>query len=182
MKKTLCTFIVWMLAALCISACAETSSIQAENAFMQMAIEEAQEGIHAGHGGPFGSVIVKDGVVVGQGHNHVLANNDPTCHGEIDAIRNACTAMQTYDLTGCVLYTTGEPCPMCLCACLWANIDLVYYGCTIEDNDLIGFRDEQFDELLGGREKLADYLVCIDREACLALFDEYSQIASRTIY
>ncbi|MBQ2597835.1 MAG: nucleoside deaminase [Oscillospiraceae bacterium] len=140
---------------------------------MQAAITEALDGITHHHGGPFGAVIVKNGSIVGQGHNRVLADNDPTCHGEVSAIRNACAALKTYDLSGCELYTTGEPCPMCLFACMWANIDKVYYGCTIGDNAMIGFRDEKFDELAGGREKLADYLVCIDREACLALFEAY---------
>lgn len=146
----------------------------AEDAYMQIAITEAREGIYNGHGGPFGSVIVKDGVIVGQGHNMVLKNNDSTCHGEVSAIRNAEQALGTYDLTGCVLYTTGEPCPMCLAACMWANIDLVYYGCTIEDNAIIGFRDEAFDQMFGGRAAFADYLVELDREACLKLFDEYN--------
>jgi len=143
------------------------------NPFMQMAIDEAREGITKGHGGPFGSVIVKDGKVIASGHNRVLANNDPSCHGEIDAIRKACAALNTFDLTGCELYTTGEPCHMCLCATLWANISKVYYGCTIEDNAIIGFRDEKFDKLFGGREKLQDYLIETDREACLQLFEEY---------
>ncbi len=149
---------------------------------MQEAIAEARQGIYAGDGGPFGSVIVKDREIIGSGHNHVLANNDPTCHGEIDAIRKTCETLGTYDLSGCTLYTTGEPCPMCLCACMWANIDLVYYGATIADNAEIGFRDERFDNLLGGRENIADYLVCIDREACLELFAEYNSIAGRVIY
>ncbi|MBQ8093272.1 MAG: nucleoside deaminase [Clostridia bacterium] len=140
---------------------------------MQAALDEAYAGITAKHGGPFGSVIVKDGEIVGQGHNRVLINNDPTCHGEIDAIRRTCAALGTYDLSGCELYTTGEPCPMCLFACLWANIDRVYYGCTIEDNSIIGFRDEALDELTGGRDKLSDYLICMDREACLVLFNAY---------
>lgn len=145
----------------------------AENPFMQAAIEEAYDGISHRHGGPFGAVIVKDGEIVGSGHNRVLLDNDPTCHGEISAIRDACANLNTFDLTGCVIYTTGEPCPMCLFACLWANIDMVYYGCTIEDNSLIGFRDEKFDSLAGGRDQLQDYLVCVDREACLELFDDY---------
>ena len=149
------------------------ADFHAENEYMQMAIDEAMEGVTHGHGGPFGCVIVKDGVVVGRGHNRVLADNDATCHGEIAAIRNAGETLGTHDLTGCELYTTGEPCPMCLCACLWANIDKVYYGCTIADNARIGFRDERFDRLLGGREAVADYLVCVDREACLQLFDTY---------
>lgn len=159
-----------------------TADYQAEDPFMQMAIEEAREGIYAGDGGPFGSVIVKDGKVLGRGHNHVLANNDPTCHGEIDAIRNTCEALETYDLSGCVLYTTGEPCPMCLCACMWANIDRVYYGATIANNAEIGFRDERFDDLLGGRENIEDYLICIDREVCLELFSEYNALEGHVIY
>ena len=146
------------------------------NPFMQAAIEEAYVGITQGHGGPFGSVIVRNGEIVGRGHNRVLIDNDPTCHGEVSAIRNACKNLGTYDLTGCTLYTTGEPCPMCLFACLWANIDIVYYGCTIEDNALIGFRDEKFDSLAGGREQLADYLICVDRDACLELFADYLEM------
>ena len=142
---------------------------------MKLAIEEAREGINQGHGGPFGTVIVKDGNIVGKGHNKVLVNNDPTCHGEVEAIRNACQNLQTHDLTGCELYTTGEPCHMCLCACMWANIDKVYYGCTIEDNGMIGFRDDKFDEIFGGREKLGDFLIPEDREECLKLFEDYTK-------
>ena len=148
--------------------------------FMKIAIEEARTGIRAGHGGPFGCVIVKDGEVIGSGHNEVIKNGDPTCHGEMMAIRNACKNIGTHDLSGCELYTTGEPCPMCLCACLWANIDRVYYGCTIADNARIGFRDERFDRLLGGREALDGYLICIDRDACLQLFDAYLRTEPET--
>jgi len=150
-------------------------NINADDQYMSEAIKEALEGIYNNHGGPFGSVIVKDGKIVGRGHNMVLVNNDSTAHGEISAIRNAERNLGTYDLSGCVLYTTGEPCPMCLYAILWANIDKVYYGCTIEDNADIGFRDQKFDELSGGRESLKDFLVCIDREACLKLFHEYKK-------
>lgn len=151
------------------------------NKYMAMAIDEALEGITKQHGGPFGTVIVKDGIVVGKGHNMVLKNNDPTCHGEITAIRNACSHLGTYDLSGCELYTTGEPCQMCLCACLWANIQKVYYGCTIADNGRIGFRDDKFDTLFSGREKLGDFLQEIDREKCLNLFDKYATM-QHTIY
>ncbi|MCQ2541683.1 MAG: nucleoside deaminase [Lachnospiraceae bacterium] len=151
------------------------------NKYMQMAIEEAREGIHNNHGGPFGSVIVKDGEVVGRGHNKVLLNNDPTCHGEIMAIHDACANLGTYDLSGCELYTTGEPCHMCLCACMWANLDKVFYGATIEDNGMIGFRDDKFDKIFGGRDKLEDFLTMIDRDACLELFEEYNSL-NRTIY
>ena len=148
----------------------------AQNEYMAEAIEEALDGISNGHGGPFGCVIVKDGKIIGRGHNRVLADDDPTAHGEITAIRNAGDTLDSYDLSGCVLYTTGEPCPMCLYAILWANIDRVYYGCTIEDNASIGFRDGVFDELAGSREEFSDFLICVDREACLERFKIYNDM------
>lgn len=148
---------------------------------MQEAIDEARAGIRAGDGGPFGSVIVKDGEIVGRGHNRVVAHRDPTCHGEMEAIRDACARLGTFDLTGCEIYTTGEPCHMCLVACMWARISKIWYGCTIADNARIGFRDEGFDRIFGGRDKLGDMLEQIDRDACLALFDEYSSM-DRTAY
>ena len=151
-----------------------------EKKFMQIAIDEALEGITKGHGGPFGSAIVKDGVLIASGHNRVLANNDPTCHGEIDAIRKAGERLHTFDLSGCVLYTTGEPCHMCLCACMWANISKIYYGCTIEDNSIIGFRDEKFDRIFGGREKLEGLMEQFCREDCLDLFKKYSNMHHKT--
>lgn len=146
---------------------------EAKNEYMRQAIQEALYGITCGNGGPFGSVIVKDGKVVGRGHNRVLGHHDPTAHGEVEAIRDACARLGTHDLSGCDIYTTGEPCHMCLCACLWANIHRIYYGCTIKDNALIGFRDEHFNEIFAGRNDLGDFLTQIDREACLSLFDEY---------
>ena len=153
------------------------------NKFMQLAIEEAKEGIKHNHGGPFGAVIVKDNVVVGSGHNHVVKNNDPTCHGEIDAIRNACKNLKTFDLSGCDIYTTGEPCPMCLSAILWANIDKVYYGCTIKDNDSIGFRDDVFYNKLDiSTNKIKDKLIELDRNDCLKLFQDYNNIENKTKY
>lgn len=148
----------------------------AQNEFMRIAIKEAREGISHGHGGPFGTAIVKDGILVASGHNRVLSNIDPTCHGEVDAIRKACQKLGTYDLSGCELFTTGEPCHMCLCACMWANISKIYYGCTIADNEIVGFRDNKFDQIFGGRDKLGDYLQELDREACLRLFEEYNRM------
>lgn len=152
------------------------------NEYMKEAIEEARIGITEKHGGPFGAVIVKDGIIIARNHNHVLKNNDPSCHGEIAAIRDAGRYLKTYDLSECELYVTGEPCPMCLCACMWANIKKVYYGCTLKDNEMIGFRDNVFDDKLGGRKKLKGYLECIDRDECLKLFEEYNSIKDRVIY
>ena len=142
--------------------------------FMEMAVKEAREGIANGDGGPFGAVVVKDGEVVASGHNRVLSSNDSTCHGEIDAIRKAESLLGTYDLTGCELYTTGEPCPMCLAAIMWANNGKVYYGCRLSDNEGIGFRDVKFDAVMGGRAGLPEgFLEERDREMCLEVFREY---------
>ena len=148
--------------------------------FMQMAIGEAREGIRNGHGGPFGTVIVKDGEVIAKAHNMVLANHDATAHGEVTAIRKAGEVLGTHDLSGCTLYTTGEPCHMCLCAIMWANISKVHYGCTIEDNGKIGFRDDKFNTIFGGRDKLGDLLTETNRKECLRLFDEYNQMNHET--
>lgn len=150
--------------------------------FMDIAISEAKTGIYNEDGGPFGAVIVKDGKIISSGHNHVLANNDSTCHGEIDAIRKAEQKLGTFDLSGCELYTTGEPCPMCLAAIMWANIEKVYYGCTITDNEIIGFRDAKFDTMMGGRAGLPEgFLEEKDREKCLELFNEYNNM-EKVIY
>lgn len=143
------------------------------NKYMKVAINEALKGIHNAHGGPFGAVIVKDGKIVGKGHNQVLKNNDPTCHGEIMAIHKACKNLKTFDLTGCEIYTTGQPCPMCLGAILWANIDKVYYGCNIEDTEIIGFRDKKFFEKF---ENPDDMLIELNRDKCLELYKEYNEI------
>lgn len=142
--------------------------------YMKMAIDEAYEGIKKRHGGPFGCVIIKDGEVIGKGHNRVLFNNDATCHGEMEAIRDASKNINSFDLSGATLYTTAAPCPMCKGAILWSNIDKVYYGCNIDDTDKIGFRDEIFynkwneshDDNLGEE---------IERNECLKLFEEYSK-------
>ena len=151
------------------------------NKYMRMAIAEARKGIRNGHGGPFGAVIVKDGVVVGKGHNQVVKNNDPTCHGEMMAIHKACKNLGTFDLSGCEIYTTGEPCPICMSAILWANIDKVYYGCNILDTEDIGFRDKKFYDMQkpGEREKL---VIELDRKACLKLYAEYKDIADKVNY
>lgn len=108
--------------------------------FMRQAIALAVENIKSG-GGPFGAVIVKDGKVVATGANRVTANNDPTAHAEVSAIRVACTKLGTFDLSGCVIYTSCEPCPMCLGAIYWAHIDKIYYGANQYDAAKIDFDD-----------------------------------------
>lgn len=147
--------------------------------YMKMAIEEAYLGIENKHGGPFGCVIVRDGKVIGKGHNRVLVNKDATCHGEMEAIRDASKNINSHDLSGATLFTTAAPCPMCKGAILWANIDKVYYGCNIDDTDKIGFRDEVFYNKWS--ETGDDYGEELERKACLDLFNDYSK-SVHTIY
>jgi len=117
--------------------------------FLANAVAEARRGVDSGHGGPFGAVLVRDGAVVAAAHNRVLVDRDPTAHAEVNAIRSACRAMDAYDLSGTVLYTSCEPCPMCLGAIYWARIDAVFYAQTREDAARMGFDDRFFyDELL----------------------------------
>lgn len=149
--------------------------------YMNVAIEEAEAGITKGDGGPFGCVVVKDGKIVGQGHNRVILKKDPTCHGEMEAIRDACKNLDTFDLSGCELYTTAEPCPMCLGAILWSNIRKVYYGCNCDDTDQIGFRDDIFYDYLEGKNQLLE-LKELQREDCLKVFHSYSNIQDKTQY
>lgn len=153
---------------------------------MKKANELAKKNLFTDNGGPFGAVIVKDGVIVGRGNNHVLAHNDPTAHAEIMAIRSACRKLKTYDLTGCVIYTSCYPCPMCLSAIIWANIKVAYYGNTKEDAARIGFRDDfiyRYIQKLASEQEDTDtlQLIPLDRNQTLEAFDLY-QKDHKTIY
>jgi tRNA(Arg) A34 adenosine deaminase TadA len=110
--------------------------------YMREAVQLAEQGMHSGRGGPFGCVVVRRGEIVGRGSNRVTSTNDPTAHAEVVAIRDACTALQTFQLPDCELYTSCEPCPMCLSAIYWARIPQVYYGNTRADAAAIGFDDD----------------------------------------
>ena len=146
------------------------------NEYMKVAKEKADEGIKNGEGGPFGAVIVdREGNIISEVNNKVLKEKDPTAHAEIVAIRNACKKLNTYDLSNCTLYTSCEPCPMCLSAIIWANIKEVYYGCTKEDAGKIGFRDDLIYDYLKGNKKDLINLEKIDREECLETFKKYSE-------
>lgn len=147
------------------------------NEFMKEAIAEAKIGIHNHEGGPFGAIIVKDGKIVGRGHNQVLKNSDPTCHGEVMAIHDACKNLGTFDLKGCEIYTTGEPCPMCFGAILWANITKIYYGCNVIDTEKIGFRDDVF-----YKTNKKDLETELDRDECLKLYEEYMSLTGNVNY
>ena len=146
------------------------------NRYMELAKQNAEDGIDRGEGGPFGAVIIdKEGNIISNGNNQVIKNNDPTAHAEIVAIREACKKLNTYDLSDYILYTSCEPCPMCLSAIIWANIKEVYYGCTKEDAGEIGFRDDMiYDYLKGNNSNLID-LKRMDREECLKVFENYKK-------
>ena len=135
--------------------------------------EMTQSSLEFKVGGPFGAVVYKDGKIVGKGVNRVVGNNDPTAHAEIQAIRNACQNLKTFDLTGCELYATGYPCPMCMSAIIWANIKEVYYGCKKEDAGKIGFRDDIIYEYLKGKNKDLIHLINLDRNDCVETFEKY---------
>ena len=109
--------------------------------FMRRALELSRYGMRRGDGGPFGAVIVQSGRIIGEGWNQVIATNDPTAHGEVVAIRHACRAAGTFVLAGCDLYTSSEPCPMCLSAIYWARVARVFFGNTVADAAAIGFDD-----------------------------------------
>ena len=152
------------------------------NKFMQKAKNNAQEGISKKEGGPFGAIILdKEGNIISNGNNKVIKNTDPTVHAEIIAIREACKKLKTYDLSEYILYTSCEPCPMCLSAIIWANIKEVYYGCTKKDAGEIGFRDDMIYEYLKGKNKDLIKLEELDREDCLEVFKKYKE-ENGTIY
>ena len=146
------------------------------NKFMQIAKENADQGMRNNEGGPFGAVIIdKNGNIISKGNNKVLKNNDPTAHAEIVAIREACSKLNTYDLSECILYTSCEPCPMCLSAIIWSNIKEVYYGCTKEEAGEIGFRDDIIYDFLKGKNDDLIKLKMIDREECIKSMQEYQE-------
>lgn len=116
-------------------------SSSAPNPFMARAIELSLANVRSGQGGPFAAVVVKDGAIVGEGTNRVTSRHDPTAHAEVEAIRAACAALGDFQLAGCDIYTTCEPCPMCLGAIYWARPDRVYFGNTAADAAAIGFDD-----------------------------------------
>ena len=154
------------------------------NKYMKIAKELSEDNLKTNVGGPFGACIVKDGEIIGKGSNHVLFNNDPTAHAEIMAIRDACKNINSYDLSGCVLYTSSYPCPMCLGAIIWSNIKEVYYGNTKEDTADIGFRDELIYDYINGKENCASILdiKCMDREETIKVYNEYKIKKDKTIY
>ena len=156
------------------------------NEFMRVAKDLSEYNLKTNSGGPFGAVIVKNGVIIGKGSNHVLANYDPTAHAEVMAIRDACKNIGSYDLTGCELYTSCYPCPMCFSAIIWSNIKTIYYGNTKDDAADIGFRDsfiyDIIDKLNKNESVDALNLQCMDREETIKAFNDFKNKSDKTIY
>ena len=144
---------------------------------LKKAVAEAKKTMTAGDGGPFGAAIIDPEGHLYVASNTVLSSNDPTAHAEVNAIRKACKEKQTHDLSGCVLYTTCYPCPMCLSACVWANIKTIYYGCTPKDAEAIGFRDDFIYRFFKGDCTDSNVMKITQegRELTLVLFDEYAK-------
>ncbi len=143
--------------------------------FMKRAIELAQMGIEMNLGGPFGCVVVKDGEIVGEGNNQVTSTNDPTAHAEVIAIREACKKLGAFQLDGCAIYTSCEPCPMCLGAIYWARPAKVYYACTREDAAAVGFDDDFiYTELEKANSERQMALTNLMRDEALEVFHSWS--------
>ncbi|WP_251859812.1 nucleoside deaminase [Clostridium sp. Marseille-Q2269] len=155
-----------------------------KNEIMDLCVKSCMEGMKNNEGGPFGAAIVKGEQIISVTHNTVIADNDPTAHGEMNAIREACRKLNTFDLSGCELYTTSEPCPMCMSAIIWANISKVYYGCTVEDARDIGFRDEHILKFLkeGCKDDKILDLEHIDKKSSLKAFEYWVKDISKTEY
>lgn len=150
--------------------------------FMKMAIDLAIENVKNG-GGPFGAVIVKNDEVIATGVNRVTANNDPTAHAEVSAIREACQKLNTFVLNGCEIYSSCEPCPMCLGAIYWAHIDRIFYGNNRKDARDINFADDFiYEELDRPMEERTVPIIPMLREEALATFRLWQEKADKTEY
>ncbi|SIT76308.1 tRNA(Arg) A34 adenosine deaminase TadA [Pontibacter indicus] len=151
--------------------------------FMREAIRLSVEKMEAGFGGPFGAVVVRDGEIIARGYNNVLATNDPTAHAEVDAIRKACQALGTFQLTDCELYTSCEPCPMCLGAIYWARPRKVYYANSKTDAADAGF-DDQFiyDEIDKDAPERSIPMVQMLREEAQEAFEKWAKKEDKQVY
>jgi tRNA(Arg) A34 adenosine deaminase TadA len=150
--------------------------------FMQMAIDLSIENIDSG-GGPFGAVIVRDGKLIAQGANRVVPNNDPTAHAEVVAIRNACRELDTFDLSGCTVYTSCEPCPMCLSALYWAGIERICYANTKRDAAAINFDDSFiYDQLRLDYDRRSIHCEHFMRNEALEAFRKWQDTTDKTEY
>ena len=154
-----------------------------EENFMQQAIDLSLQGINNNDGGPFGCVIVKGDEIIGRGNNKVTSSNDPTAHAEVVAIRDACANLSTFQLEGCEIYTSCEPCPMCLGAIYWARPKVVYYANTREDAAEIGFDDSMiYEEMNTPVEKRKIPILPLKREDAMKVFNAWKDKENKTSY
>lgn len=154
-----------------------------KNQFMKEAIRLAGMNVDNGNGGPFGAVIVRDNKIIGTGFNRVTEINDPTAHAEIVAIRNACRELDTFDLTGCEIYSSCEPCPMCLGAILWARIDKLYYAADRHDAKTAGFDDDLFySEISLPPEKRKLSSEELEKEEAVKVFNKWINSQNKIAY
>jgi tRNA(Arg) A34 adenosine deaminase TadA len=152
-------------------------------AFLELAVEEARDGMRAGDGGPFGALIVRDGIILGKGHNTVLKSHDPSAHAEVNAIRNASAHMQDHHLTGATIYTNFEPCPMCLGAIYWADIREVYFCAGRQVAEHIGFMDKHlYEEFARPTEEREICTNLINTPKMDRLLDEWDQKDGKILY
>jgi len=153
------------------------------NEFLKIALEEARAGIDENDGGPFGAVVVRDGVVISRAHNEVLKRNDPTAHAEILAIRQASSVLGRFDLSTCEIYSTSQPCPMCFAAIFWARIRRLVYGTTREDVAEIGFDDSLIYDVIRGEAEAEEMeMVNVDRDRCIQVLEEWERRPGRRVY
>lgn len=154
-----------------------------EEQFMQEAINIGMEGMRNNLGGPFGCVIVKDDAIIGRGCNSVIATNDPTAHAEIVAIRDACSKLESFQLEECEVYTTCEPCPMCMGALYWARPKKIYYANSKADAAAIGFDDSFiYEEIALPIEQRKIRIQCLHSKDALSMFDEWRKMNNKTLY
>lgn len=154
-----------------------------EEKFMAEAIALSQKGLQANQGGPFGCVIVKDDQIVGRGNNKVTSTNDPTAHAEVVAIRDACKNLNTFQLDGCEIYTSCEPCPMCLGAIYWARPKVIYYANNREDAAMIGFDDSMIYEEMSKEYKDRKIpILSLSRDDAFRIFMEWQNKADKIAY
>ena len=151
--------------------------------YLERSIREATAGMRAGDGGPFGAVIVRDGIIIGQGHNTVISSHDPTAHAEVNAIRDACYRLETHQLTGATIYSNFEPCPMCLSAIYWADIRSLWFSGGRTDAEKAGFMDRHlYDEIAlppASREIVSTQ---INMEEMDRLMDEWDHLDGKVLY
>jgi tRNA(Arg) A34 adenosine deaminase TadA len=153
--------------------------------FLRRAIElSARAALEYSTGGAFGAVLVRDGRIVAEGMNRVVASHDPTWHAEMEAIRLACVTLQSFKLPGCVLYTSAEPCPMCMAACYWAGIDQVFYAASVDDAHKYGDFDDRpiYEQLALPKERRSIRLTQMLREEAVVVWKKYERKADRVRY